>query len=157
MTPSEGGAGIAAPAAKYFADGLSAGANPGSKTARQFSLQAVTAKDGTPGYAIKNQKGEIIQSIPHAAGEGLKGLIGLAGSEPLRAPGVPAPALTPTPLPSPRRTGLMPEMDPEQMNPQQMIVGSAQRGGIGAGANTYAALQSGYGQDLTGLPRRRVA
>jgi hypothetical protein len=149
MTPSEGGAGIAAPAAKYFADGLSAGARPGSPTARQFSLQAVTAKDGTPGYAIKNQKGEIVQSIPHAAGEGLKALIGLAGSEPLRAPGVPAPALTPTPLSPARPTGGAPDMMPSVVNPQNT--------GIGAGAGTYGALQSGYGQDLTGLPRRRVA
>lgn len=149
MTPSEGGAGIAAPAAKYFADGLSAGARPGSPTARQFSLQAVTAKDGTPGYAIKNQKGEVVQSIPHAAGEGLKALIGLAGSEPLRAPGVPAPALTPAPLSPARPTGGAPDMMPSVVNPQNT--------GIGAGAGTYGALQSGYGQDLTGLPRRRVA
>jgi hypothetical protein len=114
--PEVGGADMSGTDAYRLANGLAAGATEGSKNP-QLKMQLLPSnKEGQePAWAITDKDGKVQRLLTYQQGEYVRGIIGLAGSAPLKAgappgaaapapaaaPAQPAPAARPRALPGP--------------------------------------------------------
>jgi hypothetical protein len=103
--PEAGGANLSSVDAYRLANGLAAGVSQGSKNAA-FELRAgKLGADGKPlGYGIVDKSGKVLKTLNYEQGELVKGIVGLAGSAPLQAPGMAPPSTTAPALPRPQFT-----------------------------------------------------
>ncbi|HXI57327.1 MAG TPA: hypothetical protein VNO55_14770, partial [Polyangia bacterium] len=102
--PEAGGANLSSVDAYRLANGLAAGVSKGSKNPA-YRLDLFGGEDGKPkGYGVVDKSGKVLKTLTLEQGELVKGIVGLAGSAPLQAPGNAPPSTTAPALPRPQFT-----------------------------------------------------